>query len=66
MIATRIARRLMRKLVKPAALWWTNRKIRRAIARVAYFERLLGNLVPKDVKYDVIQLIAKRNQIQSW
>jgi hypothetical protein len=66
MIATRIARRLMRKIAKPAALWWTTLKIRRAQDRVAYFERLLCGLVPHDLKRDVIDLIAERNRIQSW
>jgi hypothetical protein len=66
MIAARIARRLVRKITKPAALWWTTCKIRRAQAEVAYFERLLRGLVPQDLKRNVVDLIAERNRIQNW
>jgi hypothetical protein len=66
MIAARIARRLVRKITKPAALLLTDLKIRRAQARVAYFERLLCGLTPHDLKRDVVDLIARRNQIRSW
>jgi hypothetical protein len=66
MIATRIARRLMRKIAKPVVLLWTNCEIRRTQNELHYFDRVLRGLVPNDLRQELVELIAKRNRIQSW
>jgi hypothetical protein len=68
MIATRIARRLMRKIAKPAALWWTNRQLAEAEERAQHFMDMRAQVVPFELRERkrAVQLTAKRNQIQGW
>lgn len=68
MTATRILRRLVRKLVKPAALWLTVRALRRAEARAEHFQRMRAQVVPfeKAERERAVRLIGRRNQIRSW
>lgn len=68
MIATRIARRLMRKIAKPAALWWTNRQLAKAEQRANELQDLRAQVVPFELRERkrAVQLTAKRNEIQSW
>lgn len=66
MTAARIARRLVRKIAKPLALWLADRKIRHAHARLRYFQRLMGGLVPHDQVRRVAQLTMRRNRIAEW
>ena len=66
MIPARIARRLVRKLIKPVALWLADRKIRRAQERFAYFDRILCGLTPYDLKRKVVELTARRREIEGW
>jgi hypothetical protein len=68
MIATRIARRLMRKIAKPAALWWTNRQLAEAEERAQHFLELRAQVVPFELRERrrAVQLTAKRNSIQNW
>jgi hypothetical protein len=68
MIATRILRRLMRKIAKPAALWWTNRQLAEAEERARHFMDMRAQVVPFELRERkrAVQLTAKRNQIQSW
>jgi Holliday junction resolvase-like predicted endonuclease len=68
MIAARITRRLVRKLAKPAALWLTQRALRRAEARADYFLDLRNQVVPFELaeRKRAVQLTARRNHIQGW
>jgi Asp-tRNA(Asn)/Glu-tRNA(Gln) amidotransferase C subunit len=68
MTAARITRRLVRKLIKPAALWLTDREMT-ACAYEA--ERLLQmredivDLVTNE-RLREVQLIQRRNTIRNW
>lgn len=64
--AARIARRLVRKIVKPVALWLADQKIRRAQDRFEYFDRILCGLTPYDLKRKVIVLTARKREIEGW
>lgn len=68
MIAARIARRLVRKIAKPAALWLTQRALRKAEARADYFLQLRNQVVPFELRERrrTVELTARRNQIQGW
>lgn len=68
MTAARIARRLVRKLVKPAALWLTQRALRRAEERADYFLQLRAQVVPFELRERrrTVELTARRNQIAGW
>lgn len=68
MIAARIARRLVRKLIKPAALWLADLQIAEAEAQADHYMSLRGDLVgmEKDMRVHAVVLIARRNQIRSW
>jgi hypothetical protein len=63
---TRIARRLARKIIKPAAMALADYRVHRAQARVRYFERVLCGLTPHDLKLKALQEIGRRNQIAGW
>jgi hypothetical protein len=68
MIAARIARRLVRKLAKPAALWWTGRQLRRAEDRANHFMNLRAQVVPFELRERrrTVELKAQHNQISTW
>jgi hypothetical protein len=63
---TRIARRLVRKVVKPVALWLATVNVHRAQAKVASFERLIRGVTPHDLKLKAVQQVARRNRIAGW
>ena len=68
MIADRIARRLARKLVKPAALWLNARQLRSSEARAGDMITARGVTVSME-RYErlrQVELVARRNQIRSW
>jgi len=68
MIATRIARRLMRKITKPFALWWTNRQLARCEYRADHFYVQRVQSIPMELeeRKRQVALTAKRRQIESW
>jgi hypothetical protein len=68
MIAARVARRLVRKIVKPAALWVTARALRRAEARAEHLMQLRRDIVPVErrERERAVRLIGRRNQIRGW
>jgi hypothetical protein len=68
MIAARIARRLVRKLAKPAALWLNARALARAEARAEHFYCLRVQSVPMelDERKRQIVLTARRREISNW
>ena len=71
MIAARIARRLVRKIVKPAALLWTKHQLAQAEKRAEHFMNMRSQIVPLELRelYErkrAVQLTAKRNRIQNW
>ena len=68
MTAARIARRLVRKIVKPVVLWLADHRIAEAEARADHYMRLRSDLVgmEKDMRVHAVVLIARRNQIRSW
>lgn len=68
MIAARIARRLVRKLAKPAALWLTARALRRAEERAEYLMQVRRQIVPIEhaERLRAVQLVGRRNQIRAW
>jgi|GEM_PF-5273624 len=68
MIAARIARRLMRKLVKPVALWWNERALREAEDQADFYMHLSAHVVDieKRARMRAVQLVGRRNTIRSW
>jgi hypothetical protein len=66
--ATRIARRLMRKIAKPAALWWTNLQLARCEYRADHFYVQRVQSIPMELaeRKRQVALTAKRNSIQNW
>lgn len=66
--ATRITRRIARKLTKPIALWWTNRQLAQAEQRADHFMNMRMQVVPYELRERrrTVELTAKRNRIQSW
>jgi len=68
MIAVRIARRLVRKAIKPAALWLVERQLRGSEARVKRLINVPCILVPvqRNARKHQVQLIGRRNQIRGW
>ncbi|SDC70310.1 hypothetical protein SAMN05428966_102149 [Massilia sp. PDC64] len=68
MIVARIARRLVRKLIKPFALWLADLQIAEAEAHAEHYARLRGDLVgmEKDMRVYAVVLIARRNEIRTW
>jgi hypothetical protein len=67
-ISTRVARRLVRKLAKPAALWLAKRALRQAEERADYFLNLRNQVVPFELaeRRRTVELTARRNQIEAW
>jgi hypothetical protein len=64
----RIARRLVRKLVKPAALWLATFQIAEAEAQADHYMQLRGDLVGMelDMRKHAVVLAARRNEIRTW
>lgn len=66
--ATRVARRLVRKLAKPAALWLIERQLHSSAAREADVIAARGITVPL-ARYErkrQVDLIARRNLVRGW
>lgn len=68
MIAARIARRLARKLVKPAALWLVNGQLAGSKAREQDMIFARGITIPLEREERLLQvrLVARRNVIRNW
>jgi hypothetical protein len=68
MIAARIARRLVRKITKPLALWWTNYQLARCEYRADHFYVMRVQSIPMELaeRKRQIALTAKRRQIEGW
>ena len=68
MIAARIARRLVRKLIKPFALWWTAWQLKQSREDVDYFESFRALLAQKEQEQQIRQLLLtrQRNEIAGW
>lgn len=68
MTAARIARRLVRKIVKPMALWLADFQIAEAEAQAEHYMRLRADLVGMelDMRKHAVVLAARRNQISTW
>ena len=68
MIAARIARRLVRKIIKPFALRLADFQIAEAEAQADHYMRMRSDLVgmEKDMRVHAIVLIARRNSIRNW
>jgi hypothetical protein len=68
MIAARIARRLVRKLAKPAALWLNARALREAEDQADFYMHLRQSVVPMERRQRerAVQLVGRRNQIRGW
>jgi len=68
MNAARIARRLVRKIVKPVALWWTNWQLKQSREDVDYFESFRVLLAEKEHEQHVrqLRLTRQRNEIAGW
>jgi hypothetical protein len=66
--AARIARRLVRKIVKPVALWLADFKIAEAEAQADHYMQLRGDLVGMelDMRKHAVVLAARRNEIRNW
>ena len=68
MSAARIARRLVRKAIKPAALWLNARQLASSEAREQDLIIARGITVPRE-RYErhlQVELVARRNQIRGW
>lgn len=68
MIAARIARRLVRKLVKPMALRLADFQIAEAEAQADHYMRMRADLVgmEKDMRVHAVVLAGRRNEIRNW
>jgi hypothetical protein len=66
--AARIARRLVRKIIKPAALLWTRHQLAQAEERAEHFMNMRSQIVPMELyeRKRAVKLTARRNQIQNW
>lgn len=66
--ARRIARRLVRKLAKPGALWLVEHQLRGSEVRVRHLANPPRMLVPaaRKARQRQVELIARRNQIRGW
>jgi hypothetical protein len=67
-IAARIARRLVRKLLKPAVLWWTERALHEAEDQADFYMHLRQTAVPMERRQRerAVRLVGRRNQIRTW
>ena len=68
MIAARIARRLVRKIVKPVVLWWTDRALREAEDQADFYMHLRQAAGPmeRNQRERQVRLIGRRNQVRGW
>lgn len=68
MIATRIARRLVRKAIKPAALWLNALQLRDAEEDADFYKNMRRDLVAVEQRARVraVQLAGRRNEIRTW
>jgi len=68
MTAARIARRLVRKLIKPVALWWNELQVAEAEAHADHYHRLRTDLVEmeKYMRVHAVVLAARQNEIRTW
>jgi hypothetical protein len=68
MIAARIARRLVRKAMKPAALWLTDRALRASAGEAARLLQMREDLVSlvRTERIREVRLMARRKQIAGW
>lgn len=68
MTAARIARRLVRKAVKPVALWLNARQLARSEERADHFYCMRVQSVPMelDERKRQVALTARRRQIEGW
>jgi hypothetical protein len=66
--AVRISRRLVRKLVKPVVLWWTDRALREAEDLADFYmhlRRCAGPMARRQ-RERAVQLVGRRNQVRGW
>lgn len=68
MIAARIARRLARKVAKPAVLWWIEMQLLASEARETDCITARGVAVPLRPyeRQRQVQLIGRRNLVRGW
>jgi hypothetical protein len=68
MIAARIARRLVRKIAKPVALWWNERALREAEDTADFYMHLRRAAAPMErhQRERAVQLVGRRNEIRGW
>lgn len=68
MTAARIARRLVRKIIKPAALWLNDLQLRQSEEQFEHLQLMRGALPQHEQheKLRQVQLIGRRNAIRSW
>lgn len=68
MIAARVARRLLRKIAKPAALWLAQRRLAAAEERAEHLLCLRAEIVllERAERVRTVQLVGQRNQIRGW
>ena len=66
--AARIARRLVRKLIKPVALWWNTWQIKQSRDDVDYFESFRALLAQKEQEQHLrqVRLQRARREIAGW
>lgn len=66
--AARMARRLVRKMVKPVVLWWTDRALREAEDQADFYMHLRRSIVPMERRQRerAVQLVGRRNEIRTW
>lgn len=66
--AARIARRLVRKIVKPAALWLNALQLRDAEEDADFYKQMRDNLVvvEKKARVRAVRLVGRRNEIRTW
>lgn len=68
MTAARIARRLVRKIVKPAALWLTDRALTASAGEAARLLQMREDIVGlvRTERIREVRLMARRKQISNW
>jgi uncharacterized membrane protein YgaE (UPF0421/DUF939 family) len=68
MTAARIARRLVRKLAKPIALYLANMRVAEAEAQADHYCEMRSDLVVMELsmRRHAVQLAERRNQIAGW
>lgn len=68
MIAARIARRLVRKLIKPAALWLTDRALEASAYEATRLLQMREDIVGlvNNERVREIELVQRRREINNW